>query len=158
MSDSLWSHGLHHARPSCPLPTTWVYSNSCSLCWWCHATISSSVVLFSSCIQSFPASGSFPMSRIFASGDQNIGVSASATVLPMNILHLFPLVSPCCPSESQESSPEPQFKSISSLALSFLYSPTLISYMTTGKTIALTRWTFVGNVMFLLFNSCLCWS
>ena len=74
MSDSLWSHGLHHARPSCPLPTTWVYSNSCSLCWWCHATISSSVVLFSSCIQSFPASGCFQMNQFFASGGPSIGV------------------------------------------------------------------------------------
>ena len=84
MSDSLWPHGLQHARPPCPSPIPGVYSNSCPLSWWCHPTISSSVVPFSSCLQSFPASGSFQMSQLFASDGQSIGVSASASVLPMN--------------------------------------------------------------------------
>ena len=91
MSDSLRPHGLQHARPPCPSPTPGVYSNSCLLICWCHPTISSSVVPFSSCPQSFPASGSFPMSQFFTSGDQSIGVSASASILPMNIHNWFPL-------------------------------------------------------------------
>ena len=85
MSDSLWPHGLQHARPPCPSPTPGVYLNSCPLSQWCHPTISSSVIPFSSCPQSFPASGSFPMSQLFASGGQSIGVSPSASVLLMNI-------------------------------------------------------------------------
>ena len=85
VSDSLWSHGLQHARPPCPSPTPGVYPNPCPLSQWCHPTISSSVVPFSSCPQSFPASGSFPMSQLFTSGGQSIGASASALVLPMNI-------------------------------------------------------------------------
>ena len=84
MSDSLQPHGLQHTRPPCPSPTPGVYSNSCLLSWWCHPTVSSSVVPFSSCRQSFPASGSFPVSQLFAWGGQSIGVSASASVLPMN--------------------------------------------------------------------------
>ena len=91
VSNSLWPHGLQHVRPPCPSSTPRVYSNSCPLSWWCHPTISSSVVPFSSCLQSFPASGSFPMSQLFASGGQRIGVSASASVLPMNIQDWFPL-------------------------------------------------------------------
>ena len=90
-SDSLLLHGLQHARPPCPSPTTRVYSSSCPLSWWCHLTISSSVVPFSSCLQSCPASGSFQISQFFASGGQSIGVSASAWVLPMNIQDWFPL-------------------------------------------------------------------
>ena len=85
MSDSLRPHGLQHARPPCPSPTPGVYSNSCPLSQWCHPTISSSVIPFSSCLQSFPASRSFQMSQLFASGSQSIGVSASTLVLPMNI-------------------------------------------------------------------------
>ena len=85
------THGLQHGRPPCPSPTPGVYSNSCPLSQWCHPTISSSVVPFSSCLQSFPASGSFQMSQLFASGGQSIGVSASASVLPMNIPDWFPL-------------------------------------------------------------------
>ena len=92
MSDSLQPHGLQHARPPCPLPSPRVYSNSCPLSQWCHPTISSSVIRFSSCLQSFPASGSFPMqSQFFASGGHSTGVSASASVLPMNIQDWFPL-------------------------------------------------------------------
>ena len=90
-SDFLWPHGLQHARLPCPSPTPRAYPNSCPLHWWCHPTISSSVVPFSSCLQSFPELGSFPMSHLFASGAQSIGVSASASVLPMNIQDWFPL-------------------------------------------------------------------
>ena len=104
------------------------------------------VIPFSSSLQSFSASGSFQMSQLFAWGGQRIGVSASTSVLPMNTQDWFPLGwtgwSPCSPRDSQESSPTPQFKSISSSD----------PYMTTGKTIALTRWTSVGKVMSLLFN------
>ena len=91
MSNSLWPHGLQHNRPPCPSPTPRVYSNFCPLCRWCHPTISSSVIPFSSCLRSFPASGSFPVSQFFASCGQNIAVSASASVLPMNIQDWFPL-------------------------------------------------------------------
>ena len=84
-------HGLQHTRPPCPSPTPRVYSNSCPLSWWCHPTISSSVVPFSSRLQSFLASGSFPVSQFFASGGQSIGVSVSTPVLPMNIQDWFPL-------------------------------------------------------------------
>ena len=80
-----------HARPPCPAPTPGVYSNTCPLSWWCHPIISSFVIPFSSCLQSFPASGSFQMSQFFTSGGQSIGVSASASVLPMNIQDWFPL-------------------------------------------------------------------
>ena len=84
VSNSLWPHGLQHARPPCLSPTPRVYPNSCPLSRWCHTTISSSVVPFSSCPQSFPASGSFQMSQLFASGGQSIGISASTSVLPVN--------------------------------------------------------------------------
>ena len=91
VSDSLWPHGLQHTRLLCPLPTPGAYSNSCPLSQWCHPTISSSVIPFSSCLQSFPASGSFPMSWFFTSGGQSTGVPASASVLPMNSQGWFPL-------------------------------------------------------------------
>ena len=84
MSASLWPHELQHARPPCPSPTTGVYSNSCPSSRWCYPAISSSVVPFSSCPQSLPASGSFPLSQLFTWGGQSIGVSALASVLPMN--------------------------------------------------------------------------
>ena len=131
VSDFLWPHGLQHARLPCPSPAPRDYSNSCPLSWWCHWTISSSVVPFSSCPQSFPASESFQMSQFFTSGGQSIGVSASTLVLPVTIQDWFPLGlmvgSPCSPRDSQEPSPTPQFKSISSSVLSFLHSPTLTS-------------------------------
>ena len=85
VSYSLWPHGLQHTRPPCPSPTPGVYSNSCPLTRWCHPTISSSVIPFSSCLQSFPASGSIQMGQLFASDCQSIGVSASTSVLPINI-------------------------------------------------------------------------
>ena len=91
MSNSLQPHGPQHARPPCPSPTPRVHANPCPLSQWCHLTTSSSVVPFSSCPQSFPASGSFQMSQPFASGRQSIGASASASVLQMNIQGWFPL-------------------------------------------------------------------
>ena len=91
MSNSLWRHGLQHARPPCPSSSSGVYSNSCPLSRWCHPTISSSVVPFFSHLQSFPASRSFPVSQFFTSGGQSFGVSASASVLPMNIQDWSPL-------------------------------------------------------------------
>ena len=90
-SDSLRPHGLQHARPPCPSPAPRVYSNSGPLSKWCRRTISSSVIPFSCCLQSFPASGSFLMSQFFASGDQSIGVSASTSVPPMNTQDWSPL-------------------------------------------------------------------
>ena len=129
MSDSLWPHGLQYARLPCPSPTPGACSNSCSLSWWCHPTLSSSVIPFSH-LKSFPASGSFPMSQFFTSGSQSIGISASASVLPMNTQDWFPLGlvwSPCSPRDSQESLPTPQFKSINSSALSLLYGPVFTS-------------------------------
>ena len=91
MSDSLQPHGLQHSGLSCPSPTPGVYSNWCPLSWWCHPAISSSVVPFSSCPQSLPASGSIPMNQLFAWGGQSIGVSASASVLPVNTQDWSPL-------------------------------------------------------------------
>ena len=91
MPDSLWLHEPQHARPPCPSQTPRVYPNSCSLSRWCHPTISSSAIPFSSCSQSFPASGSFQMSQLFASGGRSIGVSASTSVLPMNTQDWSPL-------------------------------------------------------------------
>ena len=91
VSDSLQPHGLQHARLPCTLPTVGAYSNSCPLSWWCHPTISSSVIPFSSCLQSFPASGAFPMSQFFALGGQSIGASVLASVVPMSIQGWFPL-------------------------------------------------------------------
>ena len=119
-------------QASLSITTPGAYSNSRPLCQWRHLTISSYVNPFSSRLQSFPASGSFPMSRFFASGSQSIGVSASASVLPMNIQDWYPLGnklvwSPCSPRDSQEYSPGTQFKSINSSALSFLYNPTVTS-------------------------------
>ena len=131
VSDSLRPHGLQHSRPPCPSPTPRACSNSCPWSWWCHPTISSSVIPFSSRLQSFPASGSFPMSQLFTTGGQSIGVSALASVLPMNTQDWSPLGWTCWISlqcrDSKESSPIPQFKSINSSVLSFHYSPTLTS-------------------------------
>ena len=91
VSDSLWPHGLQHTRLPCPSPSPGVCSNSWPLSQWCHPTISSIIIIFSLCLQSFPASGSFPMSWLFTSGGQSIGVSASAPGFPMNIQDWFPL-------------------------------------------------------------------
>ena len=91
MSNSSWPHGLPHARLPCPSPTLGTCSNSCPSSQWCHPTISSSVICFSSCLQYFPASGPFPVSQFFTSGGQSFGSSASASVLPMNIQDWLPL-------------------------------------------------------------------
>ena len=131
VSDSLRPHELQQARPPCPSPTPGVHPNSCALSRWYHPAISSSVVPFSSCPQSLPAAESFPMSQLFSWGGQSIGVSASASVLPMNTQDWSPLGWTGWISlqftDSQESSQTPQFKSINSSVLSFLYSPTLTS-------------------------------
>ena len=131
MSDSLWPHGLQHARPPCASPTPGVYSNSCSLSQWCHPTVSSSVIPFSSCLQSFPASGSSQMSQFFTSGGQSIGVSASAPVLSMNIQDWSPLgctgwVSLLSKGLSRVFS-NTTVQKHQFLMLSFLYGPTLTS-------------------------------
>ena len=143
MSDSLWPHGLQHSRLPCPSPTPGACSNSCPVSRWCHPTISSSVALFSSCPQFFPASGPFPMSQLFASGGQSIGVSASAPVLPMNIQDWFPLgwtgwISLLSKGLSRVFSN----KSINSSALSFLHRPTLTSIPDHWKNHSLDRRTF----------------
>ena len=117
VSESLQPHEPQHSRPPCPSPTPGVHPNPGPSSRWCHPTISSSVVPFSSCPQSFPALGSFQMSQLFASGGQSTVVSASTSVLPMSTQDWSPLgwtgwISPCSPRDSQESSPTPQFKSI----------------------------------------------
>ena len=126
---SLWPCGLQHARPSCPSPSPWACPSSCSLNQWCHPTISSSVAVFSFCLQSFPAPGSFPKSQLFTSGGQSTRASASALVLPMSIQGWFPLrltgLIFCCLRDSQKSSTGPQFDSINSSALCLLYGPAL---------------------------------
>ena len=154
VSDSLWLHRLQHTRPPCPSPTPRVYANSFPLSWWCNPTLSSSVVPFSSQLQSFPASGSFQTSQFFASGGQSIGVSASGSVLPMNIQEWFPLG--WTGWISLQSKGLLRVFSITIKASVLQHSAFFIvqlshPYMTTGKTIALTRWTFVGKVMSLAF-------
>ena len=116
MSNSLQPHELQHASPPCPSPTPRAHPNPCPLSQWCHPTISSSIIPFSSCPQSFPASRSFQMSQLFASGGQSIGASASTSVLPMNIQDW--VITPLWLSGSWRSF------LYSSSALSFLYSPT----------------------------------
>ena len=132
VSKSLLPHGLQHARLPCPSPTPRACSHSCPLSWWCHSTISSSFVSFSPCLQSFPASGSFLRSQFYTSGGQIIGVSASASVLPMNkysepISFKMAGLDLLADLGTEESSPIPQSKSIYSLAISFLYGPILTS-------------------------------
>ena len=149
MSDSLWPHGLQHARLPCPSLSPWVCSNSCPLSWWCHSTIWSSVVPFSSCLQSFPASGSSPMSRFFTSGGQSIVASASASVLLMNIQGWFPLgLTGLISLQSKGLSSLLQHHSskVSVLLHSafFMIQPSHL-YMATGKTIAFTSQTSVGS-------------
>ena len=154
VSNSLRPQGLQHARPPCPLPALGTYSNSCPSRQWCHPTISSSVVPFSSCLQSFPTSGSFPQSQFFTSGGQSIGVSVSPSVLTMNIQDWFllgwtgwiSLQSKGLWRVLQRHSSKASILQCSSffmVQLSHLY-------MTSGKTISLTRQTFVGKVISLL--------
>ena len=156
MSNSLWSHELHHARPPYPSPAAGVYPNPCPLSWWCHPTISSSVVPFSSCPQSFPASGSFPMSQLFASGGQRIGVCFNISPsnehtglisFRMDWLDLLAVQGTLKSLLQHHSSKASVLRSSAFFLVQLSHS-----YMTTGKTIALTRWTFIGKVMSLLFN------
>ena len=149
MSDSLWPHESQHARPPCPSLTPGVHSNSCPSSWWCHPAISSSVLPFSSCPQSLPASGSFPMSQLIAWSDQSIGVSALASVLPMNTQDWSPLGwTGWISLQSKGLSRVFSNKSINSSVLSFFIVQLSHPYMTTGKTIALTRRTFVCKLVF----------
>ena len=128
ISDSLQPHELQHIRLPCPSATPGPCSNSCPLSQWCHPTISSSVIPFSFCLQSFPGSESFPMSQLFTPGGQSIGVSASTSVLPMTLQEWFPLgLTGSVALHSQESSLTTQFENIKSWALSLLYGPTLTS-------------------------------
>jgi len=130
MSNFLWPHGLQHARLPCPSPTPRACSNSCPSNWWCHPAISSSVVPFSSCLQSFPASGSFPMSQFLASDGQSNGPSASTSALQMNIQDWFPLG-----LTLQHHSSKTSFHLCSAFFIVQVSHPS----MTPGKTIAFTR-------------------
>ena len=156
MSGSLWPHESQHARPPCPLQTPGVYSNSCPSSQWCHPAISSSVIPFSSCPQSLPASGSFPMSQLFAWSGQSIGVSASACPsnehpglisFRMDWLDLLAVQGTLKSLLQHHSSKASIFRSSAFFTVQLSHP-----YITTGKTTALTRRTFVGNVMSLLFN------
>ena len=149
MSDSLQPHEPQHARPPCPSPTPGVYLNSCPSSPWCHLTISSSVIPFSSCPQSFSASGSFQMSQLSASGGQSIGVSASTSVLPMNTQDWSPLgwtgwISLWSKGLSKVLQHHRSKASVLQHSAFFIVQ---IShpYTTTGKTILLTRWTLLAN-------------
>ena len=142
MSDSLWPHEPQHTRPPCPSPTPGLHPNSCPLSRWCHPASSSSVVPFSSCPQSIPASGSFQMIQLFASCGQSIGVSASTSVLPMNTQDCSALgwtgwISLQSEGFSRVFS-NTTVQSINSLASAFFIVQLSHPYMTTGKTIALT--------------------
>ena len=156
MSDSLQPHELQHSRPACPPPTPGVYSNLRSSSRWCHPTISSSVIPFSSRLQSFSASGSFQINLFFASGGQSIGVSASTSVLPMNTQNwslgwtgsISFAVQGTLKSLLQHHSSKASLLRCSAFFIVQLSHP----HLTTGKNIALTRLTFVGKVMSLAFK------
>ena len=157
VSDCLWLHEVQHARPACPSPTPSVYPNSCPLSWWCHLNISASVIPFSSCLHSFPISGSFPMSQLFTSGGQNIGVSASTSVLPMNTQN-WSVLGWTGWTSLQSKGPSRVFSNTTVQNHHFfdtqlsLESNSHIHTWLLEKTIALTRWSFVDKVMSLLFN------
>ena len=140
---------LQHARLPCPSPTPWACLNSCPSSQWCHPTISSSVICFFSCLQSFPASESFPVSQFFTSDSQSIRVSASTSVLPMNIQDWFPLGWTAWISVQSKglSSVLQHQSSKASILLSSAFFIVQIShpYKTTGKTTALTRWTLLSK-------------
>ena len=156
MSDSLPPHGLQYTRLLCPSPAPGVCLNSCPLSRWYHPTNLFPVVPFFSRLQSFPVSGSFQMSQFFTSRGQSIGVSASASVLPMNIQDWFPLgltgfVSLLSKGLSRVFSNTTVQKSILRHSVFFMVQLSH-PYMTARKTKALTRWIFIGKVMSLLFN------
>ena len=154
VSNSLQHHELQHVRLPCPSPTPRAYLNSCPSSQWCYPAISSSVIPFSSHLQSFPASGSSPMNHFFTSGGQSIGTSTSASVLPMNIPDWSPLG--WTGWISLQSKGIPRVFSDTTVQKNQFFTAQLVQlshpYMTTGKIIALTGWTFVGKVMSLLFN------
>ena len=158
ISNSLQPHDPQHSRPPCPSATVRVYPNPCPLSKWCHPTISSSVVPFSSCPQSFPSSGSFPMTQLFVSGGESIGVSASASVFPMNIRDWFPLgwtgwISLQSKGLSRVfSNTTVQKQQFFGTQLSLQSNSYIHPYMTTEKIIGLTSQTYVGKVTSLLFN------
>ena len=157
VSDSFWPNEPQHARPPCPSPTPGAYSNSCPLSWWCHPNISSSVVPFSPCPQSFPASGSFPVSQFFASSSQSIEDSASASVLPMDIRDWFPLGwTGWITLQSKGLSRAFSITTVQKHQLfwcsTFFVVQLSHPHMTTGKTIVLIRRTFVDKVTSLLFS------
>ena len=157
VSNSLRPHGLQHTRLPCPSPTPGTCSNSRPSSWWCHPTISSSVVPLSSCLQSLPASGSFLMSQFFTSGGQRIGVSAPVSVLPMNIQGLISFRMDWLDLPAVQGTLKNLLQHHSSKASILWCSAFFIIqlshlHMTTGKTIALNRRTFVSKVMSLLFN------
>ena len=127
MSDSLRPHEQQHTRLPCPSPTPRACSNSCPSNQWCHPTISSSVIPFSSCLQSFPAPGSFPVIQFFTSNYWSFSLSISPSNEYSGLISFRTDWPPRCPRDCQESSPTPQFKSINSSALSFLYGLTLTS-------------------------------
>ena len=156
MSNSLQPHGLQHARLPCPSPTPGVYPNSCPSSQWCHPTISPSIVPTSSSPQSFTASGSFPMSQVFATYSQSIGVSDSTSVLPMNIQDWFPLGWTGWIS-LQSKGLSRVFSNNTVQKHQFFGAQLSCSTLTSihdywKKTITLTRWTFVGKAMSLLFD------
>ena len=156
---TLQSHGLQHARPPCPSPTLRACSNSCPSNQWFHPTISSPVIPFFSSLQYFPASGSFLRSQFLAWGGQSIGISASPLALPMNIQYWFPfrltgLISLQSKGLSRVfSNTTVQKHQFFSAQLSLWFNSHIHPYVTTGKTIALPRWVFVGKVISLLFNT-----
>ena len=157
VSDSLQPHKPQHTRPPCPSPTPRAYSNSCPLSQGSQPAISSSVIPFSSCLQSFPASGSFQMSKLSASGGQSIGFSASTSVLPMNTQGWAPFRMDWLDLLAFQGTLKSLLQHHSSKASILRHSVFFMvqlshPYMTTGKTIALTRRTFVGKEMSLLFN------
>ena len=152
MSDSLSLQGLQHAPPPCPSPTPRAHSNSLAPSQWCHQTISSSVVPFSSCLQSFPASGSFPRSQFFASGGQSTGVSASTSVLPMNVQDWFPLWDILAVQGTLKSLLQHHSSKASILWHSAFCTIQLSHPYNYWKKHSFDKWTFVGKVMSLLFN------
>ena len=154
VSNSLWPHRLQHARLPCHSPTPGACSNSCPSRWWYYPTISSSVIPFSTCLQSLPASGSFPRSQFFESGGQTIGVSASTSVLPMNIQDWLPLGLTGLISRGTLKSLLQNHSSKASILRCSAFFIVQLShpYNIAGKITALTRWTPVGKVMSLLFN------
>ena len=167
MSKSLWPHELQHVRPPCPSPSPGICPSSCPLSWWYHPTISSFAALFSLCLQSFPESGCFPVSQPLASGDQNIGASASASVLAVDIQGWFPLgltglisllsrvlsrvFSSTTVGKHQFFSTQPSLWSTSHTGE--FYMRVLHDYWKDHMAVALTTQTFINKVMSLFFNT-----